>query len=189
MTLIDQTHLPYYKRYTAFEKYVPFISKYLNEGGYAHSPLGSIETFVSRFNFAVKSALQYNYEHLSISTDDFRQKAPTLTSVMRPGYVLIGTLAFIKQWDKEHPGDKLSPTPETINQLNPAKAVETLFKIKTDLSNRRLEMICELIGSKAFSPMPAFIVELPDERLREALTEKFDLEFDETNEKHVYRIL
>lgn len=191
-TPLAERSLPYYKRYSAFKKYMPFLKRFLEQGSFEHKPEQSYETFSSRFNYAVKSALQFGYDHKDLPASMPLHTVQLPTCVMRTGCVLIGTREYFKQWDKDHPEYRLTPERKsslTINDPHISKVTQPEYLIKKDLSDRRLELIMELVSTKAWSPMPLFKVELDDKELMQQFEDRYDIVFDETEKEGVYRIL
>lgn len=162
-------NLPSYKSKASFNRYAPIIASAVDvyPGVIKIEPVNlALETFNSRFRYAIQSAIEFGYEHPQIDPVKFKQIAGNIRCVMRNGHCLIGPISAIKTYDN----DVKNVDAKTQNGQTEYEFTGT-FKELYDLAS--------IISKRMLSPIPLIVVRNLDSTAKTAIEDTLDVLFDQ----------
>jgi hypothetical protein len=187
--VVDQAGLPYYKQEKSFQRYARIIADAVDmfpdvithDPSQSDPPL-SVETFNSRFTYAVRSAIEFGYTHPRIDQAQFYKVHNQIKCVIRQNCCVIGSLQGIKEWDNVR--SKASPSFDTAKALT---ATQNEYEFAgTDLE---ILSLCKLLARKTMSPQPLFFITNPSIELQQFINEHDVLLEQDTKDKTKWRLI
>ena len=187
--VVDQAGLPYYKQEKSFQRYARIIADAVDmfpdvithDPSQSDPPL-SVETFNSRFIYALRSAAAYDYRHPRIDPLKFASCFDKIRCVIRENCCVIGSQQGIKEWDNVR--SKASPSFDTAKAL-------TATQNEYEFTGTDLEVLslCKLLARKTMSPQPLFFLTNPSTELQQFINEHDVLLEQDTKDKTKWRLI
>lgn len=161
----QKPNVPYYKSEKCFQRYALIIGKAVTEypAAFQYIPEEAVETFRSRFCYAIKAKKEFAYQHPAIDNARFDLIGQEITCLMRVGCVYIGPISACKQLI----GKNLN-----VKAFLPTN-VPLLQKPEIEFTGDINELII-MLNKKCFLPQPVFIVTSTEETITK-LSEQNDI--------------